>query len=621
MPTIDEALTLAVNQHRAGHLAEAERIYREVLAVQPNNPQAWYLLGVIANQIGRPEVAVSCLEQALRVQPEFAEAHCDLATALGGLGQATAAIEHYQTATRLKPGYAEAHFNLANVLQREGRIEEAIAAYRRAIELKPDFTDGYHNLGLVLYEQGQSREAIACLRRVVELDPQSAEPHYRLATWLKEQSDFAGALVEYRRALELKPKYVEACTDLGVALHEQGHLDEALECQRQALAWNPDSWETHNNLGAIYQDQDRLEEALRHFERALELKPGLPETLVNVAIIHKWLGQLEQAWSAYQRALDARPDYAVAHVGIAKLRLIRGDFDSGFRQFEWRWKTGQLPPRDFSQPMWEGQPLHTGVTILLHCEQGFGDAIQFVRFAEIVKNSHPEAKVVLECAKSLLPLFGTLRGVDQLVARGDSLPAFDVHAPLLSLPRILGTRVETIPRNVPYLVADDGLVEIWRESLQTIEGFRIGINWHGREGHSLSQRRDLPLDQLASLAQIPNVRLISLQKGAAQTELASHCILHLGDDVDTRHGSFMDTAAVIKNADLVITSDTSIAHLAGALGVRVWVALPFAPDWRWLLDRSKSPWYPTMRLFRQKSPGDWQGVMREITVALAIAVS
>ena len=202
------------------------------------------------------------------------------------------------------------------------------------------------------------------------------------------------------------------------------------------------------------------------------------------------------------------------------------------------------------------------------------------------------------------------------MALGDPLPAFDVHVPLLSLARILDTRLETIPHNVPYLFADPTLVTRWREKLSSITGLRIGINWHGREGHLLAQRRDLPLDRLAALGQVPGVRLISLQKGAGQNELARHSILHLGDDVDTVHGAFMDTAAVMMNLDLVITSDTSVAHLAGALGVPVWVGLPFAPDWRWLLERSDSPWYPTMRLFRQKPRGDWQSVLSEMTAAL-----
>jgi ADP-heptose:LPS heptosyltransferase len=267
--------------------------------------------------------------------------------------------------------------------------------------------------------------------------------------------------------------------------------------------------------------------------------------------------------------------------------------------------------------MWDGRPLPAGATILLHSEQGFGDAIQFVRYVDVVKNANPAAKIVLECPAPLVPLFRTVRGADQLVALGEKPPSYEVHAPLLSLPRVLRTRVETIPADVPYLFADAALVAKWRERLQTIGGFRVGINWHGRAGHPLSQRRDLPLEQLVELAKVANVRLVSLQKGAGEAELSRAGIVHLGDDLDTAGGAFMDTAAVMMNLDLVVTSDTSIAHLAGALGVAVWLGLPFAADWRWLLERSDSPWYPTMRLFRQKSPGDWSDVFRQFAAELA----
>jgi tetratricopeptide (TPR) repeat protein len=622
------ALAEGVRCHRAGDLAGAERIYREVLGAQPNLFQPWHLLGVIANQVGQHGAAVECFEWALALKADFAEAHCDLGTALDKLGRRDEAIASYRRAVELKPGYAEGHYNLGNALQQAGEREGAVAEYRRAAELRPDFADAHNNLGLVLKEQGQVREAIEAFSQVLRLEPNNAEAHYQLAGCRKQQGDLEGAVELYRRAMALRERYVEACTDLGVALHDLGRLEEAIACHSQCLEWNENSFAAHNNLGTVYQDQTRLEEALVHYRRAVELQPNAAEALVNLGTVYKWLGQTEESREAYERALANRPDYAAAHVGIATLKLAAGDFENGWPQFEWRWRTGQLLPREYHQAAWDGRPLEAGRTILLYCEQGYGDAIQFVRYAAAVKRGNPAANVVLECERPMLELFGSLAGVDRLVARGDELPVFDTHAALMSLPGLLGTRLETVPCEVPYLIADEAFVEQWRERLRTIgDGERpylIGVNWRGGEGRAVAQRRDLPVPLLASLAKLPGVRLINLQKGAGERELApghSLPIEYLGDQVDRDHGAFMDTAAIMRNLDLVITSDTSIAHLAGALGVQVWVPLPFAAEWRWLQGRPDSPWYPTMRLFRQKAAGEWEGVFGEIRVALGERLS
>ncbi len=621
---ITEAMTEGVRCHRVGNLAEAERIYRQVLEAEPNLFQPWHLLGVIANQVGQHAAAVECFERALALQPDYAEAHCDLGTALGKLGRREEAIVSYLRAVELKPEYAEGHYNLGNELQQAAEGVGAIAAYARAAELRPDFADAQHNLGLTLLEQGRAEEAAAAFSQVIRLEPGNAEAHYRLAGCLKSQGDVDGAIGSYRRAVARRECYVEAVTDLGVALHDLGKLDEAIACHLQCLEWNPSSFEAHNNLGTVYQDQTRLEEALVHYLRAFEIEPNAAETHVNLGNTYKQLGKTDESRAAYERAVAIRPDYAAAHQGIATLKLAAGDFESGWPQFEWRWKTGQLPPREYRQPAWGGRPLGAGETILLYCEQGFGDAIQFARYAVVVKRAHPAAKVVLECERPMLKLFGSLKGVDQLVARGDEPLAFDTHAALMSLPALVGTRLETVPCDVPYLFADEALIQHWREKLRSIgeeeRRFLIGVNWRGREGHVAAQRRDLPVSLLASLAELPGVQLVNLQKGAGERELApgyAYRIAFLGDEVDRDHGAFMDTAAIMRNLNLVITSDTSIAHLAGALGVEVWVPLPFPSEWRWLQGRADSPWYPTMRLFRQMAAGDWESVFGEIRVALA----
>lgn len=623
MATLDENLAQAIEHHRAGRIQDAEQIYRQILAAQPRYPEPWYLLGMIANQVGKPDVAVQCLEQALALKPDYADAHYNLGNALRQSGKLDDAISSYRRAIELNGRITDAHNNLGLIFFEQRKLSEAAACFRKAIELESSVAGFHFNLGLVLHEEGKLNDAAACFLQAIQLDPHSADAHYKLAGTFKQQKNLEAAVAFYRRALELKQPYVEACTDLGVALHDQGKFTEAEACHRQSLAWKPDSFETHNNLGSLYQDQAKLDEAHFHYLRALELKPDAPETHVNLGISYKRFGRFDEACSHYNRALGIRPDYAAAHLGLATMRMLQGDFEQGWRNFEWRWKTGQLPEREFFQPPWDGAPLPSGATILLHCEQGFGDAIQFVRYAPIVKQSNPSATVVVECEPPLTKLFASVRGVDRIVPGCDTLPSFDTYAPLLSLPRILNTRLDTIPRNVPYLFAQEDLINLWRLRLSRIDGFRIGINWHGRENHPVAQQRDLPLDQLASLANIAGVRLISLQKGAGQRELAGdrYPIVNFADELDGAHGAFMDTAAIMMNLDLVITSDTSIAHLAGALGVPVWVGLPFVPDWRWLLDRSDSPWYPTMRLFRQPALGDWPSVLKVVKESLREVVN
>jgi tetratricopeptide (TPR) repeat protein len=417
------------------------------------------------------------------------------------------------------------------------------------------------------------------------LNPEYAEAHTELGTSLKAQGKYEEAIASYRRAVELKPAYAEAHSNLGVALQKQGKLDEAVDCYRKAAELKPTLTEAHCNLGLVLQEQ----------------------------------GDLDGADEAYRRALQLQPDLAEARFCQSTLLLLRGDFERGLPGFEWRWKTGRLPARDFGQPAWAGQPL-SGKRILLHGEQGLGDTLQFIRYVPLVRLLG--ATVLLECPRPLTKLLQGLPGLERLIAQGDELPTFDFHLPLLSLPLVFKTTLETVPANVPYLSANVMLVAQWRQKLESLRGLRIGINWHGREGALESRRRDIPLECFAALARIPSVRLISLQKGAGRTELASSSIpiFDPGEEVDTSHGAFVDTAAIMTNLDLVITSDTALPHLAGALGIPVWLALPFVPEWRWLLDRSDSPWYSTMQLFRQNRAGDWARVFEEIRTALIAIV-
>jgi Tfp pilus assembly protein PilF len=437
------------------------------------------------------------------------------------------------------------------------------------------------------------------------------------------------AEVILRQILAIAPGTAVAHHHLGNVLSGQERLDEAAIAYRNAfiafqndLALNPLLPEVHNNLGVMLLDQGKYDEAANWFRQALQLRPSYALAHNNLGLTLHELGRFDEAVESYRMALEHRPDYADAHWHQSLTLLLRGNFQQGWSEYEWRWKLDRIPARDFASPQWSGQALNRG-TILLHVEQGLGDTIQFIRYAPIVKNFI--GTVLVECPKALMPLLTGCPGIDRLIEQGEQLPPFDVQASLLSLPGLLHTNLGTIPGKVPYLFADPELVVQWREKLAGLGGFRIGIAWHGQPGHGTHRGRDIPLDCFAALGQLPGAFLISLQKGAGQEKL-THAgerlpIFCLEDSVDTVNGAFMDTAAVMMNLDLVITSDTSVAHLAGALGVPVWLALPFVPDWRWLLDRSDSPWYPTMRLFRQKKPGDWAGVFEEMEGALRSTIA
>jgi hypothetical protein len=300
--------------------------------------------------------------------------------------------------------------------------------------------------------------------------------------------------------------------------------------------------------------------------------------------------------------------------------LVKGEYQRGWTEYEWRWEANKRIKPTFTKPRWDGEPLHNR-TILLYAEQGFGDTIQCVRYASLVKRQNPAARVIVECQRRLANLLVRCPDIDRLIAEGDELPEFDVHTPFFTLPLIFGTTVENIPANVPYVFIDPALVEYWRKKLVEYSGLRIGVNWRGGTAHGPFGQRDISLRFFSDIAQLPGVTLISLQKGEARDDLVGTSqpprIIDLGPQFDTEHRAFMDTAAVMMNLDLVITSDTSVAHLAGALGLPVWVALPFVCDWRWMLKRNDSPWYPTMRLFRQKRKGDWGSVFTEIENSLS----
>jgi tetratricopeptide (TPR) repeat protein len=569
----------ALALHRKGEPSGAQDLYRQCLAHAPGHFGALHMLGLSCMQLGDPRSAAAWIARALEIDPASADAHCNLGTAFKDIGRFEEADLHFRRAAELRPGFALAHSNRGDMLRTTGRLDEALECCEQAVQARPDMAAAHINLGNVLNDLGRTQEALASYDRALELKPASAGAHYNRADALRSLGRPDEALASYDRAIELRPTFAEA----------------------------------HSNRGNALQDLQRLDDALASYLRAAQLRPDYPEAHHNAAAVLRELGLVEEAAARFRHARELRPDYADALLNEALTLLLMGDYARGLPLYEYRWdKPGvKRLRRKFAQPLWVGQADLAGKTVLLHAEQGLGDTIQFCRYARMVQARG--ARVVMETPRALGPLLTGLAGVDAWVPTGQPLPAFDLHCPLLSLPLALGTRADSIPAPVPYLHAQPERVARWAQRLGA-SGFRIGICWQGST-QAVDAGRSFAVTHFEGLSQVPGVRLISLHRGAGEAQLAhlppSMRVEQLGDELD-RDGAFLDTAAVIMHCHLVITSDTAVAHLAGALGAPVWLALKHVPEWRWMLQREDSPWYPTMRLFRQHTRGDWPEVFERI---------
>ncbi len=631
----------------ASRLKEAEALYREVIAHDPGNADAWHLLGTVFHAGGQPGLAVAHIARAIQVRPDIATFHNNLGNALLDSGKPEHARMCFEHALWLDPRYAEAHVNLGNALQALGKPEEAVFCYVKAIELIPGLAEAHNNLGNALASLGRDEEGILCLREALRLKPDYAAAYVNLARLLRAAKRHEEAAACCQEAIRRKPDLAEAYGCLGVVLldlerHGEGEacLREALrrkpgspemlvtlavtlvgrkraregaECCRQALAVRPGFAEAHNNLATALEELGQLEEAASCYRRAIELKPAMADAHYNLANTLRRELKMSEACCEYDEAVRLQPGHEKAHWNRALTWLLMADFERGWEEFEWRWKTKVSRPRELGRPLWDGGPLE-GRTILLYAEQGLGDTIQFARYATSMKESG--AKVVIECQRPLVALLEGAFGRGSVVAAGDPLPDFDVQAPLMSLPRIFRTRLETIPAEVPYLAVAAEYKEKWKRRLRTGPSLRVGLAWAGNQEHAGDRQRSMTLDEFAPLAGLAGVEFYSLQYGRAACQAASPPEGLRLVDISGIAGEFRDAAAAVDNLDLVITVDTAMAHLAGALGRPVWTLLGYVPDWRWMLDREDSPWYPTMRLFRQRWPGGWREVMERVREAL-----
>lgn len=503
--------------------------------------------------------------------------------------------------------------NVAIAHHQAGRLTQAEQIYRQILQQQPHQVDAMSLLGVIACQQGKLAEGIALYRQALALRPEHRQARENLCLALSKQGKqlVDEAITNFNLMINFNSDNTHAHVMLGTVYQEQGMLEQALSHFQQALVANPAAPDTLNRIGVVLQSQGKSNLATYFHQQALKFQPTNIDALISLSKALSDQGNLNDALTYLDRALALSPENAIARYNRALLLLVQGDFQQGFQEYVWRLKTSEFPPCPFKQPIWDGSDLQ-GKTLLLHAEQGLGDTIQFIRYAAIV--TQKGGRVLFTCHRPLLRLMSTIPGIDQLIPMGMPAPEFHVYTPLLSLPGIFGTTLETIPAQVPYLQSPSAF-QLPPPNVSSPR-LKVGIVWSGGNLYKHNQARSFSLAQFQPVLDVPGIAFYSLQKGIPQVEITQLGWESRLRDLNEHLNDMADTAAAIAQLDLVITVDTSVAHLAGALAKPVWVLLAHIADWRWLVEREDSPWYPTMRLFRQHSPGDWQSVMRRVVIAL-----
>lgn len=497
--------------------------------------------------------------------------------------------------------------------QQAGRLQEAAAFYKQILSLRPDDADAMHMLGVVQIQLGKPGLSLDYIRHAIEINPRNPHVYTNLGEAMMRLGRPDEAINCFRQSLSVGPALYETWNNMGNALGSLGRLDEAIDAYRNAIALRPNLPEAHSNLGDALRRVGKFLEAKATLERALAIAPNLVPALNNLGTCLRSLGRYDEAIAAYRHALTAAPEFATLHYNLGVTLLLKGDFAEGFAHYEQRWAVPELrlAYHRLIEPVWGGEPL-ADRTLLLHAEQGLGDTIQMVRYIPLLADRG--GRIVLQVPVELHRLLKDLRGVDRIIGMDDRPSDVDVHCPLMSIPLLTKTTLATLPHEFPYLQADSEQTNRWRDKIGAdVKQLKVGLVWAGRHEHPHDRERSISLGALAPLMNVANVRFISLQTGEAATVVSAFPSI---DDGSIDLKDFSDTAGLIQNLDLLISVDTAAAHLAGAMNKPAWVLIPFSPDWRWMIDRTDSPWYPSLKLFRQSSPGDWNSPIARMTQTL-----
>jgi len=617
--TLEDALIL----YDKGKSSEAEILSRQLLRVTPENPTVLHLLGLIAVQHGQLQEALDLIGHALKVDSGNAMALMNYGNVLGALGNPEKALMSYDSALVIEPENAIAWNSRGAVLHRLGRYDEAIASYRLALQIAPNDAMMLNNIGLSLQSAERFSEALSFYNKSLANEPDDADTLANRAAVLKALGRREDAIETLDRLAAVSGNNVGLWLQCALLLKDLGNFEDALNSCDAAFAIAPDHPETFNTRGMILSASRNFAEAIRYYDCALAIRPDFSDAIFHRGNALLGCGLLDEALNSFQKAIEANPEYAQAQLNKGFCLLTKGEFREGLPLYEWRKKLPKpIENQAFTQPLWTGKQDIAGKVLFLHSiEQGLGDTIQFYRYALMARDRG--AHVILAVQDALVQFLRDAGGNIEIIDSQAPPKHFDFHAPLMSLPLAFATDVDTIPATASYLQARPEKIKEWGRKIGK-HGFKVGINWQGNKDGVSDVGRSFSLLFFKGLSKIAKVRLISLQKnfGSEQLEnLPSDMVIEsLGAEFDAGPHAFIDSAAVLENLDLVITSDTAMAHLAGALGTPVWVALRFLPDWRWLLDRTDSPWYPSLRLFRQKQVDDWAGVFANMQSELESVV-
>ena len=600
----------AMTLHQQGRFEEAQLLYENVLRVDPSNADAWHLSGLIYLQRQEFEASASRVGEAIKLNPSNPAYYVNHGIALKGNGQLDAALLSYDLAIALEPKFAAAHYSRGNVLSELKEFEAAVASFDRTIALQPGDPLAYMNRGSALRSLKQYASAVDSFDRVIAIQPNNADAHFSRGTALYGADRLSEAIESYDQAIALNPNHAQAHFNRGIALKAMQKNDAALISYEQAIATDPNYAEAYYNRGLLLQDQKKFDLAIASFERACSIQPSYFEAHLGCALAQSACNQLDSAVATCERAIAIQPESAEAHWCKSLALLLGGQLDRGWELYEWRWRLKiSTENRSFQEPMWTGLQSLQGKSIYIHHEQGFGDALQFCRYAKLL--AARGARVIMEVPPHLMGVLKTLHGVSELIAIRSTAPVFDYQCALLSLPMAFKTTIDNIPAEDSYLRSDEQLVSHWNQILGPKTKTRVGVVWCGNPTHQNDHNRSIALSTL--LEGIPDsVEVVSLQKEVrdidhAVLECHSH-VRHFGEALR----DFSDTAALCSLMDVVVSVDTSVAHLSAALGKPTWILLPFNPDWRWLLDREDSPWYPSVKLYRQHALGDWEQVREKL---------
>jgi tetratricopeptide (TPR) repeat protein len=634
-----------------GDLAGAAQCYQQVLAQDPLQARTLYKLGFAQKELGLPADAQHALMRAAVVDPSIVDTWYILGEIALSITPPTQATIHFQRCIALDPQFEAAYSYLCQILLAGLRFDEAAALLTKALHYFPDSTQFHFLLGNIHFERKQFAEAAKHLQCVIVMTPDNANAYANLALAFEKLQRPDAGLAAIVRARTLQPDCAEWHLNEGNLLQQCGRNDEAIEILHRALALRDQYAEAHANLGAIYQKTWQLDLAESHYRSAQSLQPGSAEYHFNLGAVLQAKMQFDTAIDAYQATITLNPthdrarlnlasiytiqrqfseafvqiesvisdtpDHADAHWNKATILLLLGDFTQGWQEFEYRWKTSTWQEsQTLTHPQWTGQEDLAGKTILLFVEQGMGDTIQFIRYATELKKRG--ATIVAEVQPALTRLLTGVTGVDAMYARGTmpyTLP-IDYQCALMSLPLALGTQVDTIPNAIPYIHVAEDKVSHWKQQFADLDGPRIGLVWAGNPDHKNDRNRSTSLRTLAPLFDVAGLHFLSLQKEIPQADRHLLDNTAVMQDLSQNLTDYVETAAIIANLDLVISVDTSVAHLAAAMGKPVWMLLPTNPDYRWLLDRSDSPWYPTITLYRQSRIGEWTDVIASICTNL-----